>query len=175
MWRSHPCFAAVDALCTLSSLDLEENFFTGTVPSSLLYRFGMSKFEGICLNAVGSQRSICDDPYLEQLALLDLFDATNGASWFTSTNWQLGFDSCSFYGVSCVSGRVRWDMKTAYVCACEADLLTITSLCPCPLCSAPLASPPTTWSAHCQRRLLRVTGVDLSNNLIRGSIPSAWA
>jgi hypothetical protein len=46
----------------------------------------------------------------DRLALVALYNATNGANWWLNTGWTVpgspGDNPCGWYGVTCTSGRV---------------------------------------------------------------------
>ncbi|USN57192.1 MAG: hypothetical protein H6766_01670 [Candidatus Peribacteria bacterium] len=45
-------------------------------------------------------------PVAECQALLDLYDSTDGANWYTNTNWDTDSDICGWYGLSCDYGDI---------------------------------------------------------------------
>ena len=122
----HPVFAARLWECTqgapppfrvvvrhpLSYLDLFNNALTGTVPAfstSVDLDLSTNCFTNCTAYPDRAAACPCDAPSAspgEVAALVALYEATNGANWDDSTNWNTG-DPCvqSWLGVSC-SGRV---------------------------------------------------------------------
>lgn len=50
--------------------------------------------------------SVGDIPIAECQALVELYEATNGANWTNTAGWLDGASPCSWYGVTCVAGHV---------------------------------------------------------------------
>ncbi len=48
----------------------------------------------------------CNVPSTERAALIDLFNATNGASWTNNTNWNTSAPVCDWFGVTVTNNRV---------------------------------------------------------------------
>lgn len=44
-------------------------------------------------------------PSAQHNALVDLYNSTNGASWFNNTDWMVAADECTWYQVTCDAGH----------------------------------------------------------------------
>lgn len=88
-------------------------------------------------------------PVQECQALVDLYDSTNGPNWDVSTNWDTDTNVCNWYGVTCLSNRVR-----------TLDLNTNNLW----------GTLPVSMSG-----LTQITHLNLSNNNIMGILPSEWS
>ncbi len=93
-------------------------------------------------------------PVQECQGLVELFNNMNGASWTNSTNWNLNINVCTWYGVSCafLDGQRH---------------VTRLSLVNNNLSGSGL---PANMSG-----LRYITGLDLTTNPIRGTLPSEWS
>lgn len=111
-------------LASLKGLTLDGNNFTGSIPLSFTNLGELTQFHfndtGLCepndagfqawLGAIGNVQStnlVCGTTVAEQdsLALVALYNATNGANWTDNTNWLTGSVS-TWVGVSVAGGRV---------------------------------------------------------------------
>ena len=58
-----------------------------------------------------SPQAFCDNvteiTRTECVALVSLYNSTNGDSWFTNTGWIDTYTPCSWYGIDCEFGHVR--------------------------------------------------------------------
>ena len=112
-------------LSALQSLLISSNRFSGSVPIEIiqlsnLRSLNISFNEELCepsdtdyldwknqLNEFNNE-SIClnqNDLHSDSLALVALYESTNGVNWTNNTNWLTG-DLDTWYGVSILSGRI---------------------------------------------------------------------
>jgi Leucine-rich repeat (LRR) protein len=84
-------------LTALTTLHLQNNKFSGSLPAGLDKLPLLTSFDASG-NRFGSER----------IALIDLYNKTNGDGWINRTGW-LGAEGteCSWYGVVCVDGTIR--------------------------------------------------------------------
>ncbi len=103
---------------TGSFIDVSHNNFTGGVPSALT-SFSSVYFDYNCL----SNCSLIPQPWCtaptsadQVLALVDLYNSTDGLQWLASTHWTIG-DPClnGWYNVSCVTGGPGCYANVTYV------------------------------------------------------------
>ena len=103
-----------DRVCArLGVLNMTYNYLSGDVPTGLLAQFNSSSFDYNCLNNCTylRQATCANVSQSEYQALVDLYNATSGASWRTQTGWMSGTDPCylnatsTWWGVGCVYGR----------------------------------------------------------------------
>ncbi len=80
---------------------VQSNSLLGVVPTALSSKFAASSFNLNCLSNYTTQ-PWCPLPFLQLLALTDLYSATNGSGWSVKTNWLTG-DPCvnAWFGVMC--------------------------------------------------------------------------
>ena len=91
------------------AVDLQANYFTGSVNTALLTRYGNSPLQSNCLKAASGQRAVCNDPYSDYLALVDLYNSAGGSRWVSATNWlSTQLPACAWFGVACVGGHVTY-------------------------------------------------------------------
>ena len=81
---------------------------------------------GPCDGVTSIPRAECD-------ALVDLYQSTDGPTWFSSTRWLETLEPCSWFGVSCVEGHVRginlpYNRMTGPIPASISNLAQLTSL-----------------------------------------------
>lgn len=114
-------------LVSLESLFLEENEFTGIVPEAFigmesLFTFDIGNNTGLCepssteylswiagfdtYNNAGTC-AVSGEPVLESdsLALVALYDATDGDDWTNNANWKIG-NVDTWFGVTAEGGRI---------------------------------------------------------------------
>ena len=144
----------------LTHLRLNHNQLEGCIPQSFsmfcevnidnldisnnpnLYEDDLSAFcnsnSGICLENEPCHR--------DSLALMTLYNATNGSSWSTNTNWGINCNVCDWYGVTCNNGRVTGIRLVAN---------NLSGTIPIEIGS-----------------LINLTNLELNNNQLVGSIPN---
>jgi Leucine-rich repeat (LRR) protein len=133
-------------------------------------------------NSVATQLTLYSDsvnagPYIacssqDSLALVDLYNSTNGPGWTFHTNWLAGPVS-SWYGVSIVNGRVDQlllfnNNLQGSLPASLGNLANITLL--------GIDGNPLTGSIPSSiGNLTQLQGLDLSNDSLSGSVPSSFS
>ena len=84
---------------------LDDNYLTGSIPPVLLDKFGPSSFASNCLDdcSIVRQASCAPINVDSAMALVDLYNSTNGDGWLSRDNWLQG-DPCfnAWAGVTCI-------------------------------------------------------------------------
>ncbi|MEP6724194.1 MAG: T9SS type A sorting domain-containing protein [Bacteroidota bacterium] len=128
----------------------------------IFFFFSFVNFNGIKAQAIDTQDS---------LALVDLYNSTNGPGWINSTNWLTTFPVSSWFGVNVYNGRV--------------DLLLLGSnklegVLPTALANLALArvldfhqNQLTGNVPASMANLTNIGAIDLSDNQLNGTLPAA--
>jgi len=106
----------------------------------------------------------------ECLALVALYDSTNGAGWTTSTNWKQD-DPCAWQGVTCAGAQVTilWLNNNNLVGAIPTEIGNLTNLTTLNLGSNALSGPiPSSIGL-----LTNLANLYLGSNALSGPIPSS--
>ena len=88
-------------VCRDRYLSLNDNQLSGTVPATLTAVFtpASPSFSHNCIEGCSGQYLGC----AMRSCLVDLFVATNGASWLYNSNWLTTASPCDWFGVVCDS------------------------------------------------------------------------
>jgi parallel beta-helix repeat protein len=110
------------------------------------------------------------DRYLDSLALVELYDSTNGASWTNNTNWKSANPIDTWYGITVNDGRVSEISLTGNNLAgrLASSVGNLTNLLILNLSYNAISGVLPSEIGN----LSLVTGMNLRNNLLSGSIPT---